>query len=585
MVKFVVSLRPLCLGAVAFLLCLLVDPLMAQKDGRPTAVAGPISIDAKVRSLTAVFAEIAAQSGARFAALVPDPEPVVTLSIRNGTVRAALEQVAAAANEQVDETRRGVLLLSSSEDAPWKRGPDVLIVWELLRHLSDKQRAELLSGRTLPLSDVPIEAEPRVLDWILRDDEFARACFRDRRRAYVCLSYTPRVILRGEGGASLGQSARIDIQKTQQGFAQRQYQTLERKYLEDPSWPLSKPIPMPEGPIRPPKTEETADLDAEGPLVPDVEDASVDAIVQELLRTPAHGVRTVVVAKGGASVEYHAAPPDVRLVQTKDGRLVGLDAGAAYPIPQAATRTLEEWCSLATALTGQALVVEGKRSQERVFISAGEYTRRELIGILYKCAGLDVQPLAGGGRLLAGKPEALNRPGPVTGDEARAEMLEMLRPLLLSCDAVPVEPFQDEPPNRRQDLTTRYPGYPTGKIVDLGPFSPEEILSRKRCALKELPPEQRAWVAAAVRHSRAHRVLPEVREVQLVPGLTFTVCLADPGGTRKKIEGRPDRAALRERYPGCMIYGIYGDGIYGGGGETWVIDAPPRRLRFQVHWR
>lgn len=545
MVKFVVSLRPLCLGAVAFLLCLLVDPLMAQKDGRPTAVAGPISIDAKVRSLTAVFAEIAAQSGARFAALVPDPEPVVTLNIRNGTVRAALEQVAAAANEQVDETRRGVLLLSSSEDAPWKRGPDVLIVWELLRHLSDKQRAELLSGGTLPLSEVPLEAEPRVLDWILRDSEFARACFRDRRRGYVCLSYTPRVILRGEGGASLGHSARIDIQETQQGFAQRQYQSLERKYLEDPSWPLSKPIPMPEGPIRPPETDEATVPDTEVPPPPGADG-------------PATAPR---VTQGDARDAPISRPP----------------ASPSFHLQGSATRILRGWCEFITKLAGQPVVLHWKQSQERVFISAGEYTRDELIGILYKCAGLDLQPLAGGGRLLAGKPEALNRPGPVTGDEARAEMLEMLRPLLLSCDAVPVEPFQDEPPDRRRNLTTRYPGHPEGKIADLGPFSGEEILSRTRCSLEDLPAEQRTWVVAAIRHSGARDVLPKVREVELVPGFAFTVHLGDPGATVKKFGHGLDIATLRERYPYSLIYS--------GSGQAQVIDGPPTAMVFRVHWR
>jgi len=328
-------------------------------------------------------------------------------------------------------------------------------------------------------------------------------------------------------------------------FAQRQRQTLEQKYLEDPSWPLSKPIPMPEGPIRPPETDEATVPDTEVPPPP------------------------------GADVP--ATAPRVTQRDARDAPISRPPASPTFHLQGSATRILRGWCEFITKLAGQPVVLHWKRSQERVFISAGEYRRDELIGILYKCAGLDLQPLAGGGRLLRAQPEALNRPGPVTGDEARAEMLEMLRPLLLSCDAVPVEPFHDEPPDRRRNLTTRYPGYPTGKIVDLGPFSPEEILSRKRCALKELPPEQRAWVAAAVRHSRAHRVLPEVREVQIVPGLTFTVCLADPGGTRKKIEGRPDIAALLERYPGCMIYG--------GGGETWVIDAPPPRLGFQVHWR
>ncbi len=545
MVKFVVSLRPLCLGAVAFLLCLLVDPLMAQKDGRPTAVAEPISIDAKVRSLTAVFAEIAAQSGARFAAFIPDPEPVVTLRVAAGTVREALEQVAAAANEQVDETRRGVLLLSSSEDAPWKRGPDVLIVWELLKHLSDKQRAELLSGGSLPLSDVPIEAEPRVLDWILRDDEFARACFRDRRRAYVCLSYTPRVILRGENGAPLGHGARIDIPAAQRKFAHLQHQAIESKYLEDPSWPLSKRIPVPAGPIRPPQTDETDAAETDVPPPP-----GVDA----------------------PATRQHA-----RQLRAKDVPIARAPANPSLSLPQTATRMLEEWCRLITELTGQPLVVDLKSSRNEVFISAGDYTRSDLIGILTKCTGVRARGLAGEATLLEVQQRTLNPPGPVSADQAREEILEMLHPVLSSCEVVPAQAFQNEPPDRRRNLTTRYSGYPEGKIADLGPFSGEEILSRTRCSLEELPAEQRTWVVAAIRHSGARDVLPKVREVELVPGFAFTVYLGDPGATVKKFGHGVDIATLRERYPYSLIYS--------GSGQAQVIDGPPTSMVFLVHWR
>lgn len=546
MVKFVVSLRPLCLGAVAFLLCLLVDPLMAQKDGRPTAVAGPISIDAKVRSLTAVLGEIAAQSGARFAAFIADPEPVVTLRVAAGTVREALEQVAAGANEQVEETRRGVLLLSSSEDAPWKRGPDVLIVWELLRHLSDKQRAELLSGGTLPLSEVPVEAEPRVLDWILRDLEFGRAALRDRRRAYVCLSYTPRVILRGEGGRSLGWRARIDIGETQRNFAQHQMRTLEKKYLEDPTWPLSKPIPVPAGPIRPPQTDET------------------DAAETDVRPPP--------------GVDAPATRQHARQLRAKDVPIARAPASPSLSLPQTATRMLEEWCRLITELTGQPLVVDLKSSRNEVFISAGDYTRSDLIGILTKCTGVRARGLAGEATLLARQQRALNPPGPVSADQAREEILEMLHPVLSSCEVVPAQPFQNEPPQRRRNLTTRYSGYPEGKkIADLGPFSGEEILSRTRCSLEELPAEQRTWVVAAIRHSGARDVLPKVREVELVPGFAFTVYLGDPGATVKKFGHGVEIATLRERYPYSLIYS--------GSGQAQVIDGPPTAMVFRVHWR